>query len=368
MYKYSEEFGVHLNVKSSLIVPVTHMDDIKEIIKADDYHLYAICKRPSIRFDNNCTTLTHNNLLKTNILLSLDKEDDNQLKFPATFQLPLENSLGPFTFKLVKNKKEIQVYDSHNDLAYHGNAAIVLQETLDKTRHLHFENGEREQACDTDDICQIIGLEVLYIGQSFGNEEESTTDAYDRLKKHEPLQNVLIELFDSPGEDIWLVLLSLKKDIDIYSVKSSSYKITDTKLNQKHKEDIINFKVSPKNLLHAVEALLIGYFRPALNTEFNYDDRLFPYPNKKYKEILDLDCNAFSLLLSTREKIGENENRFVSTRIFSSKNRNYFPMHIIHKPLDKERAYIYEDLVNVTPVIFFNVLKGKSLQRIKNPV
>ncbi|PED16882.1 hypothetical protein [Bacillus toyonensis] len=212
----------------------------------------------------------------------------------------------------------------------------------------------------------MIGLEILYIGQSYGNGVKATTNAYERLEKHETLQKILEDLFNSPGEDVWLVLFSLKNEVDITSIKASTSQIVDADENQKHKDKVYNFNVPAKHLLTAVEALLIGYFRPEYDTEFNHENRIFPYRNKKYQEILDLNCNGFSLTLSTREKVSAN--RSVSTRIFTPKKRNHYAVHTIHTPIDLNRSYMYEKFTKVTPVIFLNFLNELSSKKVNNPI
>jgi hypothetical protein len=215
-------------------------------------------------------------------------------------------------------------------------------------------------------LCRLIGLEVLYIGQSYGSGDEATTDRYERLEDHKPLQRILTKLFNSPGEDVWLMLFSIDEGIDIHRIESEISQVTDVDLNQKHKVNIINFNVSPKHLLTAVEALLIGYFRPEFNIEFNKDDKLFPYQNKVYQQILDLDCNGFSLIFSTREKVDDNS--FVSTRIFTPKQESQFAVHTIHTPMDPNRTYIYKDIREVTPTIFLNELSEYNSFKVKNPI
>ncbi|QHE62594.1 hypothetical protein FHE72_17360 [Rossellomorea vietnamensis] len=129
---------------------------------------------------------------------------------------------------------------------------------------------------------------------------------------------------------------------------------------------MVNFNVTPKHFLTAVEALLIGYFRPEFNTEFNIDDKLFPYPNKEYQQIIDLDCNSFSLILSTREKIADNS--FVSTRVFTPKQKNQFAVHLIHTPMDQNRTYIYQGIKDDSPIILLNALSEYSSFNVKNPI
>ncbi|MRS25599.1 hypothetical protein [Bacillus sp. RIT694] len=366
MFKYSEEFGIHTQIESSLIVPLTRKEEIKPFINDGNYHLYAICKRPNVRFDKAFTRITNEKKLKTNILLSMDKDDDEKHEFPAELHLNFKDGTAPYSHKLVSNNKEIVVYDSNDKLVFKASAALVLQESLDRTRHSHFENGETNDALIVDAICCMIGLEILYIGQSYGNGVAATTNAYERLEKHETLQKILVNLFNSPGEDVWLVLFSLKDEIDITRIKASTSQIADADKNQKHKDKVYDFHVSAKHLLTAVEALLIGYFRPEYNTEFNQENKLFPYQNQKYQGILDLNCNGFSLTLSTREKISTN--RSVSTRIFTPKKRNYYAMHIIHTPMDLNRSYMYKCDTELSPVLFLNVLNELSCKKVNNPI
>ncbi|ASS96642.1 hypothetical protein [Peribacillus simplex] len=366
MYKYREEFGIHIEIKSTLIVPLTRKTEIKPLIEEDKYHLYAICKRKILRFDKDFLTITDEKKLKTQILLTVDEEDEKRHPFPVVLQLTFDSNKSPFSHKLVSNKKEIEVYDCEGKLVYEANAAIVLQEAFDQLRHLHFENGEIEEAKTVEALCRLIGLEVLYIGQSYGSGDVATTDGYERLEEHKPLQKILTKLFNSPGEDVWLMLFSIDEEIEIHSLESVIYQVVNDDLNQKHKENMINFNITPKHLLTAVEALLIGYFRPEFNSEFNKDNKLFPYPNKEYQQILDLDCNGFGLRLSTRERVADNS--FVSTRIFTPKQKNQFAVHTIHTPMDQNRDYIYKDIMGASPIIFLNELSEYNSFKAKNPI
>jgi hypothetical protein len=108
LYKYSKEFGIHMKIKSTLIVPLTRKTEIKPLIEDGKYHLYAICKRKNLRFDKDFLTITDDKKLKTNIILTLDEEDEKRHPFPVVLQLTFDGNKSPFSHKLITIRKRLR--------------------------------------------------------------------------------------------------------------------------------------------------------------------------------------------------------------------------------------------------------------------
>jgi len=250
-------------------------------------HIYFICRRPRViivpekcHFNGNIMELTFSKQKGFNF-------HDRTLKFrgPTDCSKFILQSKFPFTwFQILENDETI----------------INARSSLYYNMHL--------KEYDTD-----MDLEVLYIGQSYG--ENGARTSPDRLIQHKTLQRIYSEAIqNNPDYDIWLNLVSFERimlssfdginkypkenrDKDIKRISNAMHKFMTNTLNE---QQIINF----------TEASLIKYFKPEYNIE--YKDR-FPNPaHKSYSECYDLEVNSVCFELETD---------VIHTRLFT-KNMN----------------------------------------------
>lgn len=146
---------------------------------------------------------------------------------------------------------------------------------------------------------QHLDLEVLYVGQSYG--EGGSRDAADRLVSHSTLQNIYAEANrKSPDKDIWLVLLSFDTII-LTSMDGRGQRTEEAdERDRLHRERFFSSQgVSERQSINFTEAALIKYFGAPYNKI--YKDT-FPNPaHSTYSECYELDLNSIMVEIQTEE-------------------------------------------------------------------
>jgi hypothetical protein len=104
-------------------------------------------------------------------------------------------------------------------------------------------------------------LQVHYIGRGRGTTEQAC--ALDRLEQHPKYQQVLEQVIEwSPNRDVWM-LLSGGTTIDILSGgPGSKYSRAQLERADDHAREVLD----EKSRIDLVEALMINYFKPELNS------------------------------------------------------------------------------------------------------
>lgn len=154
-------------------------------------------------------------------------------------------------------------------------------------------------------------LEVLYIGQGYGQEGERL--ALDRLCSHSTLQRILADtLHESPDQEILLLLFRYEHYRKILS-SEGDFSVTPTATEE---EEIKNFsnvqeaEFARKNRISLAEAALIRYFEPKYNKIYKTT-----FPSKKHKVIDDLieqDFSGLSVEIDTSN---------IRTKLFSGSSK-----------------------------------------------
>lgn len=143
-------------------------------------------------------------------------------------------------------------------------------------------------------------LEVLYIGQSYGDNGKRT--APERLLQHSTLQKIYSEAIQhNPAHEIWLNLLSFERTM-ITSMDGTIKNPRSTGNDDSRKAALamnkfMNNELDEHQIINFTEASLIKYFKPNYNKE--YKDK-FPHPgHKSYSECYDLDINSVCFEIET---------------------------------------------------------------------
>ncbi|MEK4822868.1 hypothetical protein [Priestia sp. FSL R5-0680] len=364
LYKYKKEYAIQVSVDSTLLFPFKKIEDIKPLLNEGNYHLYAICKKKVVKFETDIQAKIENGKLKTILKLATDSTGKNFDEFRGIFDLE-EVGKPPYSISFKHDDKEIIVLDSDGKTICEAWANFLLQGSLDQLAHTLISNGEYIEAMTVENRIRDLSLEVLYIGQAYGSNGER--DAYKRLMDgHEKLTQAMIDIIDNPGEELWIMLFSLDDKLNIYSKDINDPISTDVDKSNDHSDNVKNFNVKPKHLLHAVEAAMIGYFNPIHNHEFKNTSR-FPTKNKKYQDVLDLDCNSFCLLMNSRLR-QKQAKYLVSPRIFTSDRTAENSVHTVDYALDFERVYMLEDLPLSSHVLFIMELNELEQFEVLNPI
>lgn len=143
---------------------------------------------------------------------------------------------------------------------------------------------------------ELLSLEILYIGQSYGSEGDRT--ALERLKNHSTLQGIYSEAIRrSPDKEIWLLLWNFETHlITAFDPTQDTYATTNEEDNI-HINKVLTTGITEQQQINFAEAALIRYFQPEYNVLFKNS---FPNPaHKTYSECYDLDINFLAVELQT---------------------------------------------------------------------
>jgi hypothetical protein len=244
--------------------------------KEDPPHIYMIARQPRVLLDPHSFKI-NDNLMK--VCFKVQQEDTfkvGELRLflpPDTPKLYLDCSY-PYTEFSLKDQQGVEF----------GRYKVVL--LLAQTNSLY------------SDLSELLSLEILYVGQSYGTEGART--AAERLQKHSTLQNIYSESIKrSPDKEIWLLLFSFDQ-VQIVTIdpKQPIYEVS-LEDNNKHIQKAINTEITEQQRINFTEAALIRYFQPEYNEMFKNN---FPSPaHKTYSECYDLDLNTVMVELQTKE-------------------------------------------------------------------
>jgi len=145
---------------------------------------------------------------------------------------------------------------------------------------------------------EVLDLEVLYVGQSYG--KEGSRSAPDRLKNHSTLQGIYATASANfPDQEIWLVLCEFEEMlIASFDGTQRTYGTTDEE-DSSHTQRVLRTPVSEQQRINFTEAALIRYFDAPYNQIYRDS---FPNPaHETYAACYDIDYNAVSVELTTEE-------------------------------------------------------------------
>jgi hypothetical protein len=209
--------------------------------------LYFIATRPRIRaVPEECGRVDDS--LK--LVFESHLDDGSTTRMEVTRPIPKGIDIGP--------------------IDYEGNGAVLLRTTSDG------EVGRQRAAllaqallAPPSDAYQesVFDLDLHYIGRARGRERE--TCALDRLKSHQPYQQVLEEIMSSThrNREVWLVLAS-GTTMDITAAHSDP---TVSEADVLAGTDKAREMLPENDRIDLAEALLINYFKPPLNDQHTGD-------------------------------------------------------------------------------------------------
>lgn len=280
--KKPTEFAINMMLERFKLIQQSEL----AIVNDDNYfsrdypcHIYFICKRPRISINPEKFKIT-----KDYIEIVFRQQHKDEFKeFPITFanngnlDITLITEYSYTDFKFVNN----------GEIIIEGRAAVFLNSIIDYRYEL----------------LELLDLEVLYIGQSYGVDGART--APDRLKSHSTLQGIYSEAIQkNPDCDIWLLLASFVQVNITMFIPRTSFTQEEIFEHDKKAKEVFNKlnrgDINEQQKVNFTEAALIRYFEPPYNVI--YKDS-FPNPaHKTYSECYDLDINSIAIELPTMEK------------------------------------------------------------------
>lgn len=304
--KYITEFALSASGYFTLVLQQEHLGRLVDspFNKQHPCHIYMIARRPRIMFDPP-SIVVENGSISGN--LKIQHQDTQQIH---PFRIP--NYLGCDTIRIECNYPytEYTVYNEKGEDISFGKVAMLLI----RAGYQH----------------DLLDLEILYIGQSYGVEGART--APERLQSHSTLQKIYGEAMRlSPDQDIWLLLWNFDLTL-LTSIDGTFTPATDqVDIDNPHVEKVFKNMITEQQQVNFTEAALIKYFQPQYNTMFK---DTFPNPaHSTYSECYDLDINSVGILVDTEH---------ISSRLWSSQVHPrwcHYHNFFLHSPAERKSIF-----------------------------
>ncbi|WP_420768603.1 hypothetical protein ACNR9V_01065 [Parageobacillus thermoglucosidasius] len=299
-YKYQIENSVAMSARFARLLQQSDFEN-KEIlnkVKDEKCHIYMICSRPRITFNPSNLKIEKDFVSGSFIV------DKGEIKEEHFFKVPNPPNLAITSFEMEYPYSNINFLNNKGEIVSGGKAAL-LYPRLQKEYN----------SC--------LDLEVLYIGQAFGEEGERL--ATDRLASHSTLQKIYLDILTScPNKDVWIILWQFEPYL--ISMMGSGFEnaLIDLDGSIDHFNSVLSSSITFDQQITFTEAALIRYFEPVYNKEYKTS---FPsQSHSSYDQCYKLDINSVAFELDTIELI---------TRLYSPVIAPSF-WHTKHYPLYSE--------------------------------
>ncbi|WP_025538909.1 hypothetical protein [Vibrio parahaemolyticus] len=277
---YLSEFAVNLFTSRWLMIPVSQLMSggsmgAEEQEVANNSHIYLICKRPILSFSKHSFCYEDGNV-SGHINYRIEGEV-SELEFSIPF--PLLDGATEVGLSKYPHREFSTFNDSGEEVRYMPASAVAMG------LGLHYKREE------------LSNLEVLYVGQAFGDGSRS---AFDRLKSHSTLQKILAQAqYEDPDSEVFVLTFEYMP----YRVLSHMDPRAQDAIKDHRDIDrfrsIMNNPLTEHQQICLAEAGLIRYFQPKFNAI--YKDN-FPNANHKILEsCYDLDFSALVVEINTDE-------------------------------------------------------------------
>lgn len=280
-FKYASEFAVLMYLDKYQLLQQTELEIYGKVQTAfteyNPCNIYFILRRPKVTIDPNYCVRNKNSIELKYYIHVQDKKHERKFRIKVNTDIYDFRTQYPYNYFSLINK-------NNPDLSRHHKLAVIIDAIHERS----------------DTVEPLLDLEVLYIGQAYGEEGKRT--AIDRLGSHSTLQKIYSEAMQrNPDSDIWILLASFRQK----NISAMNGLISMPKENEK--EDYtrwLNFNngenpFSEKQKINFTEAALIRTFLPQYNKE--YKDT-FPNPaHSSYSECYSLDINSIVVEMDMTE-------------------------------------------------------------------
>jgi hypothetical protein len=273
--------------------------EVSAAMKSNKYQIYLITKRKKLIFDH----CEHSEDGNQSWFYMLDEHHNKHwmdVKHP-TYQFLEKSDNAGFT-RLVTNGVPAEV----RNFTVVNNLQPYREITGDKSL-----NGTLIKRIWPSD------LEVVYIGQSFGNMNT-------RIAKHEKIKEVALRVIDdSSNEEVIVICVDCAANDNVFGVISTESRpdVSAGWMNRLQKKAAK--RISAQQLVTLYESSLISYFKPFYNTE--YKESFISRGFKSYDQIYNADFHYVSASIAMPEEF--------KTRIWSQHvsqpaftHSDYFPL------------------------------------------
>lgn len=278
--KYLSEFAVNLCSGRWLMISASQLmtggsmkADEKEV--ADNSHIYLICRRPIVSFSSG-TFCYKNGFLSGHLNYRLE---GNLTEIPFEIEFPLLD--GAINLKLSKYPhREFSTYNQAGEEVRYLPATAM---SMGLGAHLKYKD--------------LSNLEVLYIGQSYGDGSRS---AFDRLKSHSTLQKILAQSqYDFPDSEIFILTFEYAPYRVITQMDGRANEVITDHRDLERFHSILDNPLTEHQQICLVEAALIRYFQPQYNEIYKEN-----FPDNKHKILescYSLDFSSLVVEINTDE-------------------------------------------------------------------
>lgn len=269
--KYISEFGLVSTAAYRLLLQQDALSQVPDL--GFKPHIYFVGKRPRILLKDGALTFTDGSV--SGVFLIQRGPTVEEIPFVTrnelgTTEVSVECSY-PYTEFAIRDKQGVVI----------SNGKVALMMAL-----ANYEFWDK------------LDLEVLYIGQAFGEAGERTADI--RLASHSTLQQIYSEAIrKSPDYEIWLLLCSFDMQL-LASFDGRSKNIgTTNDEDDEHIRDVLSTEINEQQIINFTEAALIRYFQPEYNVTYK---ETFPSPaHSTYSQCYDVDINMVIVEINTEE-------------------------------------------------------------------
>lgn len=242
---------------------------------ADNCHIYLIGKTPVISYCKDSFKY-ENGILSGKIIYRIEgvsRENEFSFDFPL-LDGAVEVKLSGYPHR------EVVTFDEMGNEIRNLPASVVCMGI-----GWHLQN------------CELSDIEVLYIGQAFG---DGTRTAFDRLKSHSTLQKILAQAqYESPEYEVQILTFEYAPYRIISHMDGRAENVISDYRDMDRFRSVINNHLSEREQICLVEAGLIRYFQPRYNEI--YKDN---FPSDKHKILescYDLDFSGLIVEINTDE-------------------------------------------------------------------
>jgi len=311
--KYFTEFALNIYSEEPAMLAPADLVKIKDEPQESkdrlkNCNIYFILKRPRISFVPDSLAI-NNNSLTGKISQHLDSSA-NEYEFKLNGDLPnniasVEISKYPHTKLIIKHKNN--------------NETVIPFSYLYRNMEI--------------DAPELENLEVVYVGQAFGQSGERT--AVERLSSHSTLQKILADISaNQPNMEVLLCLYSFGFHRFIINMDGTSTAETTDEEDKEHYMSTLNSNFKRGMRISLAEAAFIRYFEPEYNKVYKTG---FPHKRlKMLKKLYDYDFGALIAEASIEEH---------NYRLYSEKQKPNFH-HIarfdLHDPKQR-RSFFYDN-------------------------
>jgi len=311
--KYLTEFGLNIYSEEPVMLSPANLDKIKDEPEESrerlkDCNIYFILKRPRISFVPNSLTIT-SEVLTGKISQQLESTA-NEYDFKLKAILP--DNIASIEVSQYPHTKLIFKYKNNSE-------SIVSFSYLYRDMELNLPGIEN--------------LEVIYIGQAFGQSGERT--AIERLSSHSTLQKILADISaNQPHMEVLLCLYSFGFHRFIINMDGTSNTETTDNEDKEHTMSALdsNFKRSMR--ISLAEAAFIRYFEPEYNKVYKTG-----FPHKRLKMLKKLYEFDFGALIA-EASIEEHNYRLYSEK--QKPNFHHIAQFDLHDP-ELRKSFFYEN-------------------------